>query len=82
MVSVLAIGTYVSGLKPGRGNGFLRAIKIHRTPSLGGGGGGEKPEAPRRKILRHLKITCNYELKYFARPNSSFTFPFLLLATR
>jgi hypothetical protein len=36
MVSVLAIGPKVHGFKPGRGNGFLTAIKIHSTPSFGG----------------------------------------------
>jgi hypothetical protein len=35
MVSVLAIGPKVRGLKPGRGDEFLRAIKIRSTPSFG-----------------------------------------------
>jgi hypothetical protein len=36
MVSVLAIGPKVRGFKPGRGDGFLRAIKIRtRLPSEG-----------------------------------------------
>jgi hypothetical protein len=33
MVIVLAIGAKVCGFKPGRGDGILRAIKIHRFPS-------------------------------------------------
>jgi hypothetical protein len=52
MVSVLAIGANVCGFKLGRGGGFLRAIKIHSTPSFGGE---VKLEAPRYKILRHVK---------------------------
>jgi hypothetical protein len=35
VVNVLAIGSKVRGFKPGRGDGFLRAIKISRTPSIG-----------------------------------------------
>jgi hypothetical protein len=31
MVTVLAIGSKVRGFKLGRGDGFSRAIKIHRT---------------------------------------------------
>jgi hypothetical protein len=34
MVRVLAIGPKVHGFKPSRGNGLLRAIKIHSTPSF------------------------------------------------
>jgi hypothetical protein len=34
MVSKLAIRLKVCGFKPGRGDEFLRAIKIHSTPSL------------------------------------------------
>jgi hypothetical protein len=54
MVSVLAVGLEVRGFKLGRGNGFLRAMKIRRTPSSGGE---VKPEALFRKILCHVKIT-------------------------
>jgi hypothetical protein len=42
MVSLLAIRPKVRDLKPGRVDGYLRAIK---------------PEAPRPKILQHVKIT-------------------------
>jgi hypothetical protein len=34
-ISVLAIGHEVRGLKLGRGDGFLRAIKYCSTPSIG-----------------------------------------------
>jgi hypothetical protein len=37
---------------------FLRAIRIRSIPSFGWE---VKPEAPCRKILRHVKITCNWE---------------------
>jgi hypothetical protein len=43
MVNVLAIVSKVRGFKPDRGDGFLRAIKIHSTPNFGGE---VKPEAP------------------------------------
>jgi hypothetical protein len=35
VVSVLAAGPKVCGFMPGRGDGFLRAIKIRSTPSIG-----------------------------------------------
>jgi hypothetical protein len=35
VISVLATGPKGLGFKPGRGNGFLRAIKIRSTPSFG-----------------------------------------------
>jgi hypothetical protein len=38
--------------EPGKGDGFLRAINIRSTLSLGWG---VKPEVPCRKILRHVK---------------------------
>jgi hypothetical protein len=43
MVSVLEMGRKIRGLKPGRGDGFLRAIKILSTLSFGGE---VKPEVP------------------------------------
>jgi hypothetical protein len=52
MVSVLATGPKVRGFKPGRGDLFLRAMKIRSTPSFGGE---VKPSAPFHKILRHVK---------------------------
>jgi hypothetical protein len=47
-------------------------IKLHSTLSFRGE---VKLEAQCYKILRHVKITCKYEQKYFARPNSPFPFP-------
>jgi hypothetical protein len=35
VVSVLATGPKVRGFEPGKGYGFLRAIKIRSTPSFG-----------------------------------------------
>jgi hypothetical protein len=52
VASVLAAGPKGRGLKPGSSDGFLRAIKIRSTPSFGWE---VKPEAPCRKILRHVK---------------------------
>jgi hypothetical protein len=57
VVSVLATGPKVRGFEPGRGDGFLRAMKIHSTPSFGWE---VKPEVPCRKILRHVKDTLRY----------------------
>jgi hypothetical protein len=79
MVSLLVIGPNVHGLKPGRDDRFLRSIKIRSIPSFGGE---LKSEVPCRKILGHVKITCKYEQKYFARLNSHSFRPFLLLATK
>jgi hypothetical protein len=53
VVSVSATGPKGREFKPGRGNGFIRAIKIRSTPSFGWE---VKPEVPCRKILRHVKI--------------------------
>jgi hypothetical protein len=36
MVSMLATGSKVHGLKPGQGDGFLRVIKNHSKPPSGG----------------------------------------------
>jgi hypothetical protein len=52
VVSVLATRPKGRGFKPGQGDGFSRAIKIHRTPSFGRE---VKPEVPYRKILPHVK---------------------------
>jgi hypothetical protein len=51
VVSVLAIGPSVHGFKPGRGDGFLKAIKIRITSFFREE---VKPSAPCRKILRHV----------------------------
>jgi hypothetical protein len=52
MVSVLVIGPKIRGIKPDRGDGLSRAIKIRSMPSFGGRG--VKPSAACR-ILRHVK---------------------------
>jgi hypothetical protein len=52
VVSVLAAGPKGRGFKPGRDDGFLRAIKSRSTLSFGWE---VKSEAPCRKILRHVK---------------------------
>jgi hypothetical protein len=79
VVSVLATGPKGCRFKPGQGDGFLRVIKICSTPSSGEE---IRLETPGCKILWHVKITCKYEQKYFARPNCNPSCPFLLLATR
>jgi hypothetical protein len=58
MVSVLASGSRVRGFKPGRRDGFLRAIKFRSTLSFGAE---VKSSASCRNNLRHVKITCKYE---------------------
>jgi hypothetical protein len=52
MIRVTAIGTKVRGFKPGRGDGFLRAMKISSIPSFG-----EEVmlEATGHKISWHVK---------------------------
>jgi hypothetical protein len=57
VVSVLDAGPTGSGFKPGRGDGFLRVIKIRSTPSFGWE---VNPEVPCRKILRHVKDPLRY----------------------
>jgi predicted Ser/Thr protein kinase len=52
VVSVLATGSKGCRFKPDQGNGFLRAIKIHRTPSFKWE---VKPEVPYRKIFTACK---------------------------
>jgi hypothetical protein len=53
VVSVLATRPQESLVQTRRDDGFLRAIKIRTTPSFGWE---VKPEVPRRKVLRHVKI--------------------------
>jgi hypothetical protein len=60
VVSVVANGPKGRGFKPGRGGGFLRAVKIRSTTSFGWE---VKPEVHCRKILRHVKETLTY-LRY------------------
>jgi hypothetical protein len=58
VVSVLATGPKGRGFKPGRGDGFLRAIKIRSTPSFGWE---VKQKVPFGKILRHAKVPMTYQ---------------------
>jgi hypothetical protein len=58
MAIVLAIRPKVPGFKPGRGDEFLRAIRIRSMPFFEGE---VKPEASRLNILRNVKTTCKYE---------------------
>jgi hypothetical protein len=47
-------------------------IKISSMPSFGGE---VKQEDRRRKILQHVKITCQYKQNYFTWPNSLLPLP-------
>jgi hypothetical protein len=58
VVSMIATGPKGHGFKPGQGKGFLRAIKICRTPSFRWE---VKPEIPCRKILWHVKDLFTYQ---------------------
>jgi hypothetical protein len=57
-------------LKPNRGDGFLRAIKICSTPSFRGE---VKPSAPCCKILQYIKEL--YENERYFRQNPSIPLP-------
>jgi hypothetical protein len=61
MVSVLAVGPKVRDFKPGRGDGFLWAIEIIRTPFFGE----EVKRSAPCKILQHVNIIRKYEQRYF-----------------
>jgi hypothetical protein len=67
MVSLFAIGPKVCGFKPGRNYEFLRAINPQYVFLLTGSKAGE---AISLDFIEYKKITCKYEEKYFARPNS------------
>jgi hypothetical protein len=56
-----AIIPKVRGFVPGRGDEFLREIKIRSTPSFAGE---VKQEAPSSKFLEHVKIHSKYEERY------------------
>jgi hypothetical protein len=71
MIIMLAIGPKVCRFKLSRGNGFLRVIKIHSTPSFRGE---VKPSAPCREILWHIKKVCEYE-RYFVDTVHNFLCP-------
>jgi hypothetical protein len=55
MVSALDIGPKGHRFKPIKGDGFLRAIKIHSTPSFTGE---VKPKATCIKFLQYVKEPC------------------------
>jgi hypothetical protein len=57
VISVFATGPRDRGFRLGRGDGFLRAIKIRSTPSLGWA---VKVKVPCRKILLHVKDPLRY----------------------
>jgi hypothetical protein len=59
---VLVVRPKVSGFKPGRGDGFLREIKIRSTGCFQGK---VKPKALCRKILWHVKKTSKYDKNNF-----------------
>jgi hypothetical protein len=60
---VLAIGPEVRGLKPGRGDVFLRAIKIRSTSFFGGE---VKPSALCRKMMADRpKCVLFYQVFYY-----------------
>jgi hypothetical protein len=59
VVSVLVTGSKGRGFAAGRGDGFLRAIKIRSTTSFGWE---VKPDVPCRKILRHVKDQLTYKM--------------------
>jgi hypothetical protein len=58
VLGVLDTGPKGRGFKPGRGDGFLRAINIRSTTFFGWE---VKPEVPCRKILRHVKDPLTYQ---------------------
>jgi hypothetical protein len=71
MVSVLFIEPKVRGFECCQCSIFLRAMKIVITPS-----GEVKPEAPCRKILRHVNnLFWKYQQKYISGPNQEFPSP-------
>jgi hypothetical protein len=61
------IAIKVRGFKPGRGDGFLREIKIRSTPSFVVKG---KPSAACCKILRHVQYTLEVRTKMLQKLNS------------
>jgi hypothetical protein len=74
MVTVLATGPKLLGLKLGRSDECFGMIKIRSTPSFG-----VEAESPCRYIIWQVKITCKYEQKYLAMLNCNFFRQLLLL---
>jgi hypothetical protein len=62
LVVIVPLDPSSAGWNPAKGNGFLRAIKKHRTPSFEGD---VKPSAPFRNILQHVKLLCRLWQRYF-----------------
>jgi hypothetical protein len=62
VVSVLAIGPKIYGLKPSLGKWLFRAIKIHTMTSFGVA---VKPLIPYDKFSGHVKRPYEYERGYF-----------------
>jgi hypothetical protein len=58
VVSVLVIRPKIRGFKPGKDDGFLRALKFRHTTSFGWE---IKLSVPCRKVLRHVKEPYEYE---------------------
>jgi hypothetical protein len=71
MVSVFTIGPKVRGFKPGRGEGFLRAIKKPHHLFLGRR---SKAGGPKSKILRYVKTSTSIK-EYFVDKNHNFLPP-------
>jgi hypothetical protein len=76
VVSVFATGPEAHRFKPGRGNGFLRAIKICSTSSSGWE---VKPEACFCKILQYVKRTLHSMIEMLCWQNSRIFFATSLL---
>jgi hypothetical protein len=72
MVSMLAIGPKVLGLKTGGGDGYLRAMKIRSTPFFSKGKYGRRTHVVR--FCSMLKISKSMK-KIFRRQNPSFPSP-------
>jgi hypothetical protein len=77
MVACLPLYPRFAGSKVADNNRFLRTIQIRNTASFGGEA---KPSVPRRKILRHVKETYEYERDTsLAKFSGHFLANFLLL---
>jgi hypothetical protein len=74
VVSVFATGPKGRGFKPGRGDGFSRAIKIRSPPSSRMGS-----KAGRSHVRRHVKDQLTAKDTEYAK--LSFFRPFLLFAS-
>jgi hypothetical protein len=77
MVSVLAIGTKVRGFKPSLGDGFLKAVKIMRTPSFGGE---VNPEAIRfYNMLKNYTNMKEVRIILFRHTTTTFWYYYIFL---